>query len=268
MKETPKERIAKRIARAGRASRRVAEEMIAAGRVTLNGQMVATPATLVGPDDTIAVDGTKLDAPEPTRLWRYHKPSGLVTTEKDEKGRDTVFDALPPDLPRVLSIGRLDLNSEGLLLLTNDGGLKRRLELPSTGWLRKYRVRFRGTADDAALQPLRDGIVVDGVNYQPMSIVIDRQQGANAWITIGIREGRNREVRRALDAVGFAVNRLIRISYGPFQLRDLAKGEVEEVKSRVLRDQLGPLLNGEAPKKRGARGPAGKTGPRRGKTVG
>lgn len=266
MAESDKERIAKRIARAGRASRREAEAMIAAGRVRLNGEVLETPATLVGEGDRIEIDGKVLEAPEPTRLWRYHKPSGLVTTERDEKGRKTVFGALPPEMPRVLSVGRLDLNSEGLLLLTNDGALKRQLELPSTGWLRKYRVRLRGTPDEAALKPLRDGITVEGVRYQPMSVTLDRTQGANAWLTIGIREGKNREIRRALDALGFAVNRLIRVSYGPFQLLDLQSGGVEEVKARVIRDQVGaPMKKAEGggtpkPKPKRVRGRQAKKG--------
>ncbi len=239
MGEDGTERIAKRLARAGVASRRVAETMIAAGRVAVNGKVIATPALNVGRGDRIAVDGRPVGAPEAPRLWRYYKPLGLVTSERDEKGRDTVFAHLPPEMPRVVSVGRLDLNSEGLLLLTNDGGLKRRLELPSTGWLRKYRVRAHGAPDEATLEPLRRGITVDGERFQAMTVGIDRQQGANVWLTLGIREGRNREVRRALNAVGLSVNRLIRVSYGPFQLGDMAPGAVEEVRPRVLRDQLG-----------------------------
>ncbi len=233
------DRIAKVIARAGLASRREAERMIEAGRVTVNGKPIDSPALNVTAADRIAVDGTPLAAPEPPRLWLYHKPAGLVTSARDEKGRRTVFDALPADMPRVMPVGRLDLNSEGLLLLTNDGAIKRRLELPSTGWLRKYRVRVNGTPADAALVPLRQGLTLDGERFQPMTIAIDRQQGANAWLTVGLREGRNREIRRAMEAVGLTVNRLIRISYGPFQLGKLAQGAVEEVKPRILRDQLG-----------------------------
>jgi 23S rRNA pseudouridine2605 synthase len=233
------ERIAKRLARAGVTSRRGAEAMIAAGRVAVNGRAIDSPALNVGPGDAVTVDGRPVAAPEPTRLWRYHKPVGLVTSEADEKGRDTVFAHLPAEMPRVVSVGRLDLNSEGLLLLTNDGGLKRRLELPSTGWLRKYRVRARGEAVDADFAPLRAGLTVGGERFAPMTVAIDRQQGANVWLTVGLREGRNREVRRALEAVGLAVNRLIRIGYGPFQLGDLAPGAVEEVRPKVLRDQLG-----------------------------
>lgn len=233
------ERIAKRLARAGVASRREAERMIAAGRVSVNGRVLDSPAVNVTAKDAVRIDGRSLPEPEPPRLWRYHKPAGLVTTARDEKGRPTVFDRLPPELPRVMSVGRLDLNSEGLLLLTNDGGIKRRLELPSTGWLRKYRVRVHGTPTEDTLKPLRQGLTLEGERFLPMSVTLDRQQGANAWLTVGIREGRNREVRRALEAVGLGVTRLIRISYGPFQLGDLAPGAVEEVRSRVVADQLG-----------------------------
>ena len=233
------ERIAKVLARAGVASRRGAEAMIAAGRVTVNGARIDSPALNVGPGDRITVDGAPLADAEPPRLWLYHKPQGLVTTERDEKGRPTVFAALPEDMPRVMSVGRLDLNSEGLLLLTNDGGIKRRLELPSTGWLRRYRVRIKGAPTEADLEPLRAGITVEGERFQPMQVTLDRQQGANAWVTVALREGRNREIRRAMEHVGFAVNRLIRVSYGPFQLGGLAAGAVEEVRAKVLRDQLG-----------------------------
>ncbi|KFI26748.1 RNA pseudouridine synthase [Haematobacter massiliensis] len=233
------ERIAKVLARAGIASRRDAERLIAAGAVTVNGRVIDSPALDVTPKDRIAVEGRPLPAAEPPRLWLYYKPIGLVTTERDEKGRETVFENLPEELPRVLSVGRLDLNSEGLLLLTNDGEIKRRLELPSTGWLRRYRVRVNGRPEDSVLDPLRKGIEIEGERFQPMQVVLDRQQGANAWLTVGLREGKNREVRRAMEAVGLAVNRLIRVSYGPFKLEDLEPGEVREVRSRVLRDQLG-----------------------------
>ncbi|HMQ92814.1 MAG TPA: pseudouridine synthase [Amaricoccus sp.] len=237
--DPPSERIAKRLARAGLASRRGAEAMIAEGRVAVNGKVIDSPALNVTAADRIAVDGRPLGAPEPLRLWRYHKPAGVVTSARDEKGRPTVFAQLPPDMPRVVSIGRLDLTSEGLLLLTNDGDLKRRLELPSTGWMRKYRVRARGAPSDESLEPLRRGVTIDGERFQPMSLRIDRQQGGNVWLTVGIREGRNREVRRALESVGLVVNRLIRTSYGPFLLGDLAPGAVEEVRPKVLQDQLG-----------------------------
>lgn len=239
MTDTSSERIAKRLARAGIASRRGAEAMILEGRVEVNGVRIDSPALNVGPGDRIMVDGRALPEAEAARLWRYHKPAGLVTTARDEKGRTTVFDRLPVELGRVMSVGRLDIASEGLLLLTNDGELKRRLELPSTGWLRKYRARARGIPTDADLEPLRKGITIAGERFQPMEVRLDRQQGANAWLTVGIREGRNREVRRALESIGLAVNRLIRVSYGPFQLGELAPGEVEEVKPRILRDQLG-----------------------------
>ncbi|MGB8622029.1 MAG: pseudouridine synthase [Paracoccaceae bacterium] len=235
----PGERIAKVLARSGIASRREAERMIEAGRVSVNGRRIDSPALNVTESDKITVDGTPLAAPEPPRLWLYHKPAGLVTTARDEKGRKTVFDALPEDMPRVMSVGRLDLNSEGLLLLTNDGEIKRRLELPSTGWLRRYRVRVKGAPEDKALEPLRRGIKLDGEKFQAMEVTLDRQQGANAWLTIGIREGRNREIRRAMEAVGLVVNRLIRVSYGPFRLGDMKPGAVEEIRPRVLRDQLG-----------------------------
>jgi len=246
------ERIAKVIARSGRASRREAERLIEAGRVAVNGRVIDRAALNVTPADRISVDGRDLAAPEPPRLWLYHKPTGRVTTARDEQGRTTIFEDLPAEIPRVMPVGRLDLNSEGLLLLTNDGGLKRRLELPSTGWLRKYRIRVRGRPTDDALEPLRAGLKIDGERFQPMSVTLDRQQGANAWITAGLREGRNRELRRALAAVGLSVNRLIRVSYGPFQLGKLAPGAVEEVKPRVLRDQLGLTVEGtpESPARR------------------
>ena len=258
MSETDRtgDRIAKVIARAGRASRREAEQLILEGRVTVNGKRIDSPALNVTPDDRIAVDGAALAAPDAPRLWLYHKPLGLVSTTKDEKGRPTVFDRLPLEMPRVVSIGRLDLNSEGLLLLTNDGGVKRKLELPSTGWVRKYRVRVKGNPADADLAPLRAGITVEGEKFQPMAVTLDRLQGANAWLTIGIREGRNREIRRALGTLGLSVNRLIRISYGPFQLGELAPGAVEEVRPRVVRDQLG--LGAPKDAEAGAARPAGK----------
>jgi 23S rRNA pseudouridine2605 synthase len=238
-KNHPGDRIAKVLARAGVASRRDCEVIIAEGRVTVNGVNISSPAVNVLPKDRITVDGQQIGEPEPPRLWLYHKPLGLVTTEKDELGRATVFENLPQGLPRVLSVGRLDLNSEGLLLLTNDGELKRKLELPDTGWLRKYRVRVKGSPSEALLDQLRKGITIDGEDFQPMEAVFDRQQGANAWLTIGIREGRNREVRRAMEHIGVIVNRLMRISYGPFRLGTIRPGQAEEVKARVLRDQLG-----------------------------
>lgn len=233
------ERIAKRLSRAGVASRREAERMIEAGRVSVNGVVIESPALNVTDADVILVDEAPLPAIERPRVWMYHKPTGLVTSNSDEKGRDTVFDKLPEGLPRVMAVGRLDMNSEGLLLLTNDGGVKRKLELPSTGWLRKYRVRLKGNPKDEDFAPLRRGIVAEGERFQPMEVSLDRVQGSNAWITVGLREGKNREIRRAMAELGFEVNRLIRVSYGPFRLNELKAGEVEEIKSRVLRDQLG-----------------------------
>ncbi len=241
MTDTPPDgdRIAKVLSRAGVASRRDAERMIEEGRVSVNGKTIISPALNVTDRDRIVVDGKPVGQPEAARLWLYHKPAGLVTSARDEKDRETVFDALPDDMPRVMSVGRLDINSEGLLLLTNDGGIKRRLELPSTGWLRRYRVRINGSVSEARLDELRHGLTVDGIKYQPMIVTFDRQQGANAWLTISIREGKNREIRRAMEAVNTTVNRLIRVSYGPFQLGKLEPGAVEEIKGRVLREQLG-----------------------------
>lgn len=237
---TPKgDRIAKVIARSGRASRREAERLIEEGRVTVNGDKITSPALNVTDKDKITVDGKPLRAPEPPRIWLYHKPTGLVTTNSDEQGRTTIFDELPSDLPRVMTVGRLDLNSEGLLLLTNDGEVKRKLELPSTGWLRRYRVRVNGRVTEELLEPLRTGITYERVTYQPMDVTLDRQQGANAWLTIGLREGKNREIRRAMEAIGLTVNRLIRVSYGPFQLGQLKSGGVEEIRRKIVRDQLG-----------------------------
>jgi len=243
------DRIAKVMARAGVASRRDAVRLIVAGRVAVNGTVVTSPALDVTPADRVTLDGKPIDAPQPPRLWLYYKPLGLVTSERDQKGRQTVFESLPEGMPRVMSVGRLDLNSEGLLILTNDGELKRRLELPATGWLRKYRVRVNGMPTDATFDPLRRGIVIDGEDFQPMEITLDRQKGANAWLTVGLREGRNREVRRAMAEVGLTVNRLIRVSYGPFRLNDMKPGDVVEVKARVMREQLGGLLDGLLPGK-------------------
>ena len=235
-------RIAKAMAHAGLCSRRDAEAWIAAGRVLVNGKVLTTPAHIISPDDKIVVDGEPLPAPQAPRLWRYNKPRGLVTSHKDPQGRRTVFDALPPNLPRVVSVGRLDINTEGLLLLTTDGALARHLELPSTGWLRRYRVRAHGRVSEEALHGLRAGVTIDGVRYGPVEARIDREQGSNLWLTLSLREGQNREVKRLAEHLGLTVNRLIRLSFGPFALGDLAEGEVEEVKRRVLSDQLGPKL--------------------------
>ena len=236
------ERIARRLARAGVASRRDAEEMIAAGRVTLNGKVLDTPAVNVGARDRIEIDGKPIPDIERTRLFLFHKPAGVVTTSRDPEGRRTVFDVLPRGLPRLMTVGRLDINTEGLLLLTNDGGLSRVLELPATGWLRRYRVRVHGKVEESALAGLREGIAVDGVFYGAIEATLDREQGSNAWLTLALREGKNREVRNILGALGLDVTRLIRVSYGPFQLDDLKEGHVLEIKGRVLRDQLGERL--------------------------
>lgn len=239
------ERIAKVLARAGIASRRDAEKLIAEGRVKLENKVVETPATFVLPGALITVDGKAVAEPQRTRLFRYHKPAGLVTTHRDEKGRDTVFQKLPEALGRVISIGRLDLNSEGLLLLTNDGALARRLELPSNGWIRRYRVRVHGMPDERALAALAKGVTVEGVRYGAIEAGLDSRQGANAWLTVALQEGKNREVRRVMQHLGLDVSRLIRTAYGPFQLGALPRGAVEEVNPKVLREQLGL----EAPKR-------------------
>ena len=236
------ERIAKVIARAGLASRREAEAWIAAGRVAVNGKPVASPALNVEARDRIEVDGQALPMRERTRLFLYHKQRGLLTTHADPGGRPTIFSVLPKDLPRLISVGRLDLNTEGLLLLTNDGGLARALELPATGWLRRYRVRAHGSVAQAQLDALRRGITIDGVRYGDIEATVDRPQGSNVWLTFAIREGKNREVKNVLGHLGLAVNRLIRVSFGPFRLGDLPEGAIEEVKTRTLRDQLGDRI--------------------------
>ena len=233
------ERIARFLARAGSASRRAAETLIAEGRVKLGGRVVETPATFVSPGDAVSVDGRAVAAPEHTRLFRHHKPDGLVTTHKDPQGRPTVFEKLPAGLPRLISVGRLDLNSEGLLLLTNDGALARKLELPSNGWIRRYRARVHGWVDEAALAWLAKGITVEGVKYGPIQAGLDSRQGTNAWLTVSLQEGKNREVRRVLAHLGLQVTRLIRTAYGPFQLGSLPRGAVEEVNAKTMRDQLG-----------------------------
>jgi 23S rRNA pseudouridine2605 synthase len=239
-------RIAKVLARAGLCSRRDAERLIEEGRVAINGRVLTSPAVNVGPNDRVTVDDEPLPTKERTRLWLYHKPKGLVTTAHDPEGRPTVFDSLPANLPRVIAVGRLDINTEGLLLLTNDGGLARVLELPSTGWMRRYRVRAWGDILQPDLDKLRDGVTIDGVMYGAVEGILDRIQGSNIWATIGLREGKNREVKKVLSSIGLDVNRLIRISYGPFQLGDLAEGEAVEIKGRVLREQLGEKLTRES----------------------
>lgn len=233
------ERIAKRLARAGLCSRREAERWISEGRVSVDGHKLTSPAVGVTESSLIMVDGKPLPETEKTRLWRYHKPSGLVTSHKDPQGRPTVFERLPEGLPRVISVGRLDLNSEGLLLLTNDGDLARRMELPSTGWVRRYRVRVHGTPDAAQLASLERGITIEGVAYGPIKAILDRQQGSNAWLTVSLKEGKNREIRRVMEHLGWTVSRLIRIAYGPFQLGLLEPGFADEVPSRVIAEQVG-----------------------------
>src|SRR5450830_183728 len=244
--EIPGERIAKVMARAGLASRREAEAWIAAGRVAVNGAVIFSPALNVTPSDRIAVDGMPLRQRERTRLFLYNKPRGLMTTHSDPQGRPTIFGALPKNLPRLISIGRLDINTEGLLLLTNDGGLARVLELPATAWLRRYRVRANGRVTQEALDKLRGGITVEGVRYGPIEATLDREQGANAWLTFAIREGKNREVRKVLETLGLRVNRLIRVAFGPFQLGDLDEGAVKEVETQALRTEIGEKITAEA----------------------
>lgn len=238
MNEKP-ERIAKVIARAGLCSRREAERWIEAGRVIVDGDVLTTPAVTVTGMSKITVDGEALPSRQPMRLWRYHKPPGLVTSHKDPQGRPTVFQRLPESLPRVVSVGRLDLNSEGLLLVTNDGELARRLELPKTGWTRRYRVRVHGSVDEKKLAALENGVTVSGVKYAPIKAVLDKKQGANAWLTVSLNEGRNREIRKVMEHLSLTVNRLIRTAYGPFQLGNLTRGQTAEITGKVLREQLG-----------------------------
>jgi 23S rRNA pseudouridine2605 synthase len=233
------ERIAKRLARSGVCSRRDAEKLIAEGRVSVDGKVLSTPATLVTDSSIITVDGKVISAPERTRVWRYHKPRGKLTTNRDPQGRPTIFDDLPPGIPRVISVGRLDFNSEGLLLLTNDGALARQLELPDTAWVRRYRVRAFGRVGDAEIARLAKGMTVSGIHYGGIETQLDRTQGDNVWLTMSLREGKNREIRKVLEALGLKVSRLIRIAYGPFQLGRLEPGEIEEVSGKVLADQLG-----------------------------
>jgi 23S rRNA pseudouridine2605 synthase len=239
------DRVAKIMARAGLCSRREAEIWISQGRVAVNGVTLANPAVTIKAGDKITVDGQPLPDPSRTRLFLFHKPRGLVTTARDPEGRPAIFDFLRerwPDIPRVVSAGRLDINSEGLLLLTNDGGLARVLELPETGWVRRYRVRAKGKTTQADLDRLRQGVTIEGIKYAPIEASLDRVQGANCWLTMALREGKNREIKRVLEHLGLCVNRLIRISFGPFQLGELPEGAIKEVPTRVLRDQLGPSL--------------------------
>jgi len=237
------------MARAGLCSRRDAEAWILEGRVKVDGKVLETPAFCVTPRNRIVVDGTPLPQAEPPRLWLYHKPKGLVTTHKDEMGRQTIFQALPQDLPRVISVGRLDLNSEGLILLTNDGELARHLELPATGWIRRYRVRLHGHVDGESLKKLEKGLTIDGIHYGSIGATLDRQQGDNAWLTVSLQEGKNRELRKVFEFLGWPVTRLIRVSYGPFQLGTLPIGEVKSVPSRILKEQIGPFLSNSKKKR-------------------
>ena len=246
------ERVAKRIARSGLCSRRDAERWIAAGRVAVDGQLLTSPAGSVTAANVVTVDGEPLPALERARLFRYHKPAGLLTAARDPEGRPTIYDRLPPGLPRLMPVGRLDLASEGLLLLTNDGALKRRLELPSTGWIRRYRARVHGRIEEATLASLSKGITVDGFSYGPIEAALERVQGSNAWLGIALREGKNREVRRVLEHFGWPVSRLIRLSFGPFQLGGLRPGQVEEVTGKVLREQLGKQIAAPARRRRAA----------------
>jgi 23S rRNA pseudouridine2605 synthase len=259
------ERIAKVMARAGLASRREAEAWIAAGRVSVNGAVITSPALNVTDADKIVVDGTPLRQRERTRLFLYHKPRNLVTTHSDERGRPTIFGALPKNLPRLISVGRLDLNTEGLLLLTNDGELARTLELPQTAWLRRYRVRALGRVTQEALDKLRDGVTVNGMRYGAIEATFDREQGANVWLSFGIREGKNREVRNVVEHLGLKVNRLLRVSFGPFELGDLERGDVAELEPQAIKQALGdlakgidlegPVLEHEAPSRKNRRPP-------------
>ena len=244
-KDPKNERLAKVIARAGICSRREAERRILGGRVKLDGKVILTPAINITPRNEVRIDGKLLPSREPTRLWRYHKPIGLLTTTKDPKGRPTIFDRLPDSLPRVISVGRLDINTEGLLLVTNDGELARKLELPATGWSRRYRVRVYGFVDKNKLETLKNKNIIDGVQFGAITATLDRQQGANAWLTLSLSEGKNREIRKILEYNGWPVNRLIRTAYGPFQLGNLQKGAITEVSKKVICEQLNIKTPGE-----------------------
>ncbi len=262
MQKQDGERIAKVLARAGVASRRDSERLIEDGRISVNGKVLTTPAFKVTEKDKILFDGKPIAAKEPPRLWKFYKPNGQLTSHQDPQGRPTVFENLPKDLPRVISVGRLDMNSEGLLLLTNDGELARALELPSTGWVRRYRARAYGKITQDRLDRLKNGITIDGIPTGPIEAVLERQQRDNAWIIVSIREGKNREVRRALESLDLKVNRLIRVSYGPFQLGHMKKGDVEEIRPRILRDQVGHLI--DIPKDKPKSAPKRSNTPRRG----
>ncbi|WP_339781068.1 pseudouridine synthase, partial [uncultured Thalassospira sp.] len=246
--DLPRERIAKRIARSGVCSRRDAEQLIKTGKVKLNGRRLDTPAVTVTDNDVILINEKPLPEKQKPRLWRLFKKRGLVTSHRDEQGRDTVFNNLPPHIPRVISVGRLDLNSEGLLLLTNDGELARYLELPATGWARRYRVRVHGFIDDSKLKQLEEGITVDGVNYGSIQAEVDVQKGTNAWMTITLREGKNREIRRVMEHLGWPVTRLMRLSYGPFHLGKMAPGEIDEITGKVMKEQLSGFFGGDGSK--------------------
>jgi len=248
----PGERIAKALARAGVASRRDAERMIEAGRVSVNGKKITSPALNVTPDCKITVDGKPVAAAEETRVWRYHKKAGLLTTNKDPMDRPTIFERLPPELPRVVTVGRLDFNTEGLLLLTNDGELARHLELPANAWLRHYRVRVHGRIDKKKLAALESGVTIEGIKYDSIKVEIEteKEEGANQWLAITIKEGKNREVRKIMEACGLQVTRLIRVSFGPFQLGKLARGGIEEVPRRILRESLGNFFKKDDATKR------------------
>lgn len=263
MSDGKPERIAKVLARAGLCSRREAERWIADGRVRVDGKTLDSPAFTVDTSNTILVDGKPLPEAQEARLWRYHKPTGVVTTHKDPQGRPTVFERLPKHLGRVISVGRLDLNSEGLLLLTNDGELARKLEMPATGWVRRYRVRVRGTVDEKALEKLKDGITVAGIKYGAIDAVLDSATRTNAWLTVSLTEGKNREIRKVMEHLDLSVNRLIRLSYGPFQLGKLGRGEVEEVPAKILRDQLSGEGKRSPGKSRGAGWAKAKKAPRK-----
>ena len=240
----PGDRVAKVIARAGICSRRDAEKLIGEGRVTVNGITLTTPGVKVTTDDDVRIDGERLPALDPPRLWRFNKPSGLVTTHKDERGRKTVFDMLPPGLPRVIAVGRLDLNSEGLLLLTNDGGLAREMEHPSRGWTRRYRVRVYGDVKEKMFEPLERGVTIDGLRYGAIGVKLDKEPGVNTWLTVTLKEGKNREIRKVMEHVGLKVSRLIRTAYGPFQIGSLKSGALKEMPKKVLREQLGAAYPG------------------------